>query len=863
LDGKAGIIEKSFSSKSKIINYKFIFNDEDHTQGSIATTIAEMKHVLGSADIAMASSFQIQGGEHSGFVSVSPSERKRLLAVVLSLGAFDEIERTITKDITMSGAEISTLERQGGETLLTIQLKMDELREEIQAAESLDFSNIPVLRDEETRKYSEWQAVLNEYKTAPEHKHGAICQYGAQLAPVLCNLPPDQSSSLGDVVQLNYAREFADHPEDHAEWRNFDDINNELIEAEQNLKLTEQANKLYENECVRLSAEIKAKTAKIDALECDRPKYSYNIVWPKMRSGFQPKLDDLYSVENPTALYRECENIKSSALFWNESKFNAIPEFTQNDRDERESISAELLKIAGVKIKLDDVIRKLGKEAQDAYDKYPNMEYDKTLPEILSEEYAEAQTSLLTGAIKSKWSPDPKCVKCKSVNALLSSSCTNPKEVIAARERYLASNLARAYKMQTDKAAREVTLTARMEELNKKEKLSEERREMLTYKTAHTRYVELCGIIETMEIAAFYSDKTAKLNAAIAEIQSEVTALKSLLDTKRKQIVKITDNSSDRLRAELKKYKAACQIAHILAEHSNYEKYEKIAENAATAKRAYESVKNKLAEELAKQSSANAEIQFKQIELAKLGEKHTTEKKRLGELKIAMHRREVLRAYKSILRPSTGAGGIADILLEKSRLSFNKKLTEALRELGGRFDIDLNDKFELNIINSPGSDGLPASLASGYQKFVLSLAARLAIWRLAAIPRPDAFIIDEGFGACDDEYLEQMATALESLAKAPDGPKLVFIVSHVDALKMRLERSLYLTPGVTTFVDNTVSERVAVESVKAVPEEPSPSSAIEEAPKFWCAACEQMLKSQSTYDKHIVSQKHIKNAQKK
>ena len=90
---------------------------------------------------------------------------------------------------------------------------------------------------------------------------------------------------------------------------------------------------------------------------------------------------------------------------------------------------------------------------------------------------------------------------------------------------------------------------------------------------------------------------------------------------------------------------------------------------------------------------------------------------------------------------------------------------------------------------TPGGLWLSASLSSGYQHFVLSLAARLAIWRLARAPRPDAMVIDEGFGACDEDYLDALAGALEALAGAPGGPRLVFIVSHVDGLKVALRAS--------------------------------------------------------------------------
>ena len=98
---------------------------------------------------------------------------------------------------------------------------------------------------------------------------------------------------------------------------------------------------------------------------------------------------------------------------------------------------------------------------------------------------------------------------------------------------------------------------------------------------------------------------------------------------------------------------------------------------------------------------------------------------------------------------------------------------------------------------------LSATLASGYQRFALSLATRLAIWRLARSPRIDALVIDEGFGACDDEYLAGLALALESLASAPGAPCLIFVVSHVDALKDRVEHALEITVNKTSTMSSS------------------------------------------------------------
>jgi len=174
------------------------------------------------------------------------------------------------------------------------------------------------------------------------------------------------------------------------------------------------------------------------------------------------------------------------------------------------------------------------------------------------------------------------------------------------------------------------------------------------------------------------------------------------------------------------------------------------------------------------------------------------EERRLAALATATRDRDVLRAYRVVLRPT---GGIADRLLERAREAVQLHINEALVELGAKFATEITPDFEIRHTHAAGAGSaagaaagsaawISVSLASGYQRFVLSLAARLAIWRLATAPRIDALVIDEGFGACDDEYLAGLSSALEALASAPSAPRLIFIVSHVDVLKDRVEHAL-------------------------------------------------------------------------
>jgi DNA repair exonuclease SbcCD ATPase subunit len=72
------------------------------------------------------------------------------------------------------------------------------------------------------------------------------------------------------------------------------------------------------------------------------------------------------------------------------------------------------------------------------------------------------------------------------------------------------------------------------------------------------------------------------------------------------------------------------------------------------------------------------------------------------------------------------------------------------------------------------------SLTSGFEKFALSLAIRIALINISNLPRPNFLIIDEGFGVLDAENLASMQTLFSYLKTNFD---FIIIVSHLESLR--------------------------------------------------------------------------------
>ena len=69
---------------------------------------------------------------------------------------------------------------------------------------------------------------------------------------------------------------------------------------------------------------------------------------------------------------------------------------------------------------------------------------------------------------------------------------------------------------------------------------------------------------------------------------------------------------------------------------------------------------------------------------------------------------------------------------------------------------------------------------SGMEKMISSIAIRVALINISSLPKSDMLIIDEGFGALDENNLEACSRLLQSLKK---WFKTILIISHVDAIK--------------------------------------------------------------------------------
>lgn len=117
----------------------------------------------------------------------------------------------------------------------------------------------------------------------------------------------------------------------------------------------------------------------------------------------------------------------------------------------------------------------------------------------------------------------------------------------------------------------------------------------------------------------------------------------------------------------------------------------------------------------------------------------------------------------------------------------NKKL----EKLTGRYQLVRSQEqlLELNVIDHyQAGETRSCKNLSGGESFIVSLALALGLAQMASHKiRVDSLFLDEGFGTLDEAALDQ---ALDTLASLQQDGKLIGIISHVQAIKTRINTQL-------------------------------------------------------------------------
>jgi DNA repair exonuclease SbcCD ATPase subunit len=119
-------------------------------------------------------------------------------------------------------------------------------------------------------------------------------------------------------------------------------------------------------------------------------------------------------------------------------------------------------------------------------------------------------------------------------------------------------------------------------------------------------------------------------------------------------------------------------------------------------------------------------------------------------------------------------------------------VTKALPKIEAEINNVLNQIVDFNMVMNTDGKNIngyiiydednywPLELTSGMERFISSLAIRIALINVSALPRPNFIAIDEGFGTLDSTHISSLVNLFDYVRTKFD---FSIIISHVDSMR--------------------------------------------------------------------------------
>lgn len=158
-----------------------------------------------------------------------------------------------------------------------------------------------------------------------------------------------------------------------------------------------------------------------------------------------------------------------------------------------------------------------------------------------------------------------------------------------------------------------------------------------------------------------------------------------------------------------------------------------------------------------------------------IDQKKTIEKN-IEDIKLLENQYEAYQLYTSAI----SRDGIPYDLISKALPTIEKEVNNILNQIVEFTVILQTDGKNVTTHINYEDKKWPLELASGLERFISSLAIRVALINVSNLPRPNFIAIDEGFGCTDADNLSSMSTLFAFLKTNFD---FVWIISHLDVMR--------------------------------------------------------------------------------
>ena len=99
------------------------------------------------------------------------------------------------------------------------------------------------------------------------------------------------------------------------------------------------------------------------------------------------------------------------------------------------------------------------------------------------------------------------------------------------------------------------------------------------------------------------------------------------------------------------------------------------------------------------------------------------------------------------------------------------------------------------------NNNIPIKNASGFEKFILSIAIRIGLITISNYMTPNFMIIDEGFGSMDNTNLSKISDIFENIINKFD---TILLITHKEELKEQINNKITINNNKLTINNHTL-----------------------------------------------------------
>lgn len=261
--------------------------------------------------------------------------------------------------------------------------------------------------------------------------------------------------------------------------------------------------------------------------------------------------------------------------------------------------------------------------------------------------------------------------------------------------------------------------------------------------------------------------KDAEVNYKnLIKYQQKVSELKDKLN---KNVIKVQKLESELLTLEGKLESIESQI-------ENYTKNQEIIINNNEIKSKLSVIETEIKKLEREKTQSNSQLMNYFAEISVIKNKIQTLRLKIEDVRCSETKLQNYKLYFSTMHRD----GIPYQLIKKTIPIVESEVNYILSQIS---DFSVSMKMEAKTIDVKicyENREWSLEMASGMEKFVTSLALRIALMNISNLPRPNFLIVDEGWAACDSDNLISMSNLFSYLRTRFD---FVLVISHLEIMR--------------------------------------------------------------------------------